>query len=75
MDSNNIELPKLVDRWYAENLFANIFDAYHCGSFDMRKTYNYVEGGTKNIISIINYSFGDEMGDYLDFHNKVLESI
>lgn len=75
MDSNNIELPKLVDRWYAENLFANIFDVYHCGSFDMRKTYNYLEVGTKNITDIINYSFGDEMGDYLNFHNKVLESI
>ncbi len=75
MHNNNVHLPMLVDRWYAENFFSNIFDVYHCASFDMRKTFNYVDGGARNIMSIIEFSFGDELGKYFDFHNKVLESI
>ena len=75
MNNNNIELPQLVDRWYAENFFANIFDVSHCESFDMRKTFNYDNGGVRNIDIIINYSFGDYIENYLEFHNKVLENV
>ena len=75
MENNNVPLPQLVDRWYAENFFANIFDVSHCESFDMRRTINYDEGGIRNMDSIINFSFGDEVGKYLEFHNNVLENV
>jgi hypothetical protein len=75
MKNNNIELPNLVDRWYAENFFANIFDVYHCESFDMRKTYNYTDGGARNLNVLLDFSFGEEIDNYLDFHNNVLQSI
>lgn len=75
MENNNIELPQLVDRWYAENFFANIFDVYHCEGFDMRRTFNYTDGGIRNLDTIIEFSFGSEIDKYFDFHNYVLQNL
>jgi hypothetical protein len=75
MDNNNVQLPELVDRWYAENFFANIFDVSHCEGFDMRRTYNYDDGGVRNIDKLIKFSFGEFIDNYFEFHNKVIENV
>ena len=75
LQSSNTKLPKLIDRWYAENFFANIFDSLHCGSFRDNRTFNYVQGGAENIETIINFSFGEKISEYNDFHNNVIKMI
>ena len=75
LQNSNTDIPKLVDRWYAENFFANIFDSFHCSSFNDNRTLNYVQGGCKNIDAIINLSFREKIGEYNDFHNNVINAI
>ena len=75
LQNSNISIPKLIDRWYAENFFANIFDSCHCGSFDDNRTLNYVQGGVENIDSIIKHSFSDKVNEYNEFHNNVIKTI
>lgn len=75
LNKQNVAVPTMNDRWYAENFFSNIIECKHCGYFDGRFTFDYLGGGWGNIDSPIKFSFGDHLDDYLNFHNKVLENI
>lgn len=75
MKNSDTSIPILSDRWYAENFLSNIIDYGFCGTYDYRTTFNHTGFGVKDIEHLINFSFGDKVDKYNDFHNNVLSNI
>lgn len=75
MKKNNIEIPKLTDRWYAENFCANLFKLDFAFSHRGRYSLNYLQDGAE-IEYIIKHSLlEEEFDDYLNFHNNIMNLI
>lgn len=76
MKKNDIELPVLSDRWYAENFCSNIFNVDFAYSYKGGMCKNYLQEGAE-IMSLVCNSCGDRESIvwYEEFKNNIKEKI
>lgn len=72
---NKIEIPKLADRWYAENFCSNLFPLDFAFSHRGRYSKNYLDDGGDLEGIICNCFYEEEYYDYVNFHNNIMNSI
>jgi hypothetical protein len=75
MRKNNIELPKLTDRWYGENFCANLFKLDFAFSHRGRYSLNYLQDGAEIEYMIKHNMLEEEFDDYLNFHNNIMNLV
>lgn len=73
MRKNDIELPKLTDRWYAENFCANLFKIEFAFSHIGRYSLNYLQDGAEVEHMIRHNMMEEEFEEYLNFHNNIMK--
>lgn len=75
MDRKGIELPKMVDRWYAENFFSNIIEPRFCSTKNGVYAKNYL-GGREHIESLVDMCFiEDDLKNFNDFYKEITEEL
>lgn len=72
---NNIELPKLCDRWYAENFCANVFPMGFAYSHNGIYVTNYINGGEDIDVLIRKITTEEEYNAYSEFNNYVINNV
>jgi hypothetical protein len=72
---NAVELPKLSDRWYAENFFANIFPMGFAYSHNGRYSVNYLNGGAEIDVLLSQIATDDELINFNEFNKRIIESL
>lgn len=75
MKKNNIELPKLTDRWYDENFCANLFNLDFAFSHKGRFTINYLQEGAEIIEMVHHATSEEEFQQYLEFKNNIMSLV
>lgn len=75
MRKNDIDLPKLTDRWYAENFCANLFNLDFAFSHKGRFSKNYLQEGAEIIEMVLHATVEEEYNQFLEFKNKIISSI
>ena len=75
MRKNDIELPKLTDRWYAENFCANLFKMDFAFSHRGRYSKNYLQEGAEIECMVMHATVEEEYNQFLEFKNKIISSI
>lgn len=75
MRKNDIELPKLTDRWYAENFCANLYNMDFAFSHRGRYSKNYLQEGAEIEHMIMHATVDEEYNQFLEFKNKILKLI
>lgn len=75
MDRKGIELPKMVDRWYAENFFSNIIEPHFCSTRNGVYAKNYL-GGRECIEELIDMCFVDnDLKKFENFYKEITEGL
>jgi hypothetical protein len=72
MRKNDVELPKLTDRWYAENFCANLFKIEFAFSHIGRYSLYYLQDGAEVEHMIRHNMMEEEFEEYLNFHNNIM---
>lgn len=75
LKKNDIELPKLSDRWYDENFCANIFPLDYAFSHKGRFTKNYLQEGADIIYMICHCLTNEELEVFFAFRHEIMKRI
>ena len=75
MEKNDIPLPKLTDRWYAENFCPNLYGMEYAFSHRGRFSKNYLQEGAEIESLIQNCMDETDYKNYLVFKEEIRESL
>lgn len=75
MKKNDIDLPRITDRWYAENFCANLFKLEFAFSHRGCYSLNYLQDGAEVEYMIKHNMLEEEFEDYLKFHNNIMNLV
>jgi hypothetical protein len=75
MRKNDKELPKLTDRWYAENFCANIFPLQLAFSHNGRFAKNYFQEGSEIDALVDLLTTKEEKEQFNEFKNNILSQL